>query len=71
MSAQRRQKDAGNDDALFDDADGLIALAQKSFTRAANAEVAENNRLGLPTHGAVRGKLLVRSPSKATPAERH
>jgi hypothetical protein len=71
MTAQRRQKDAGNDDALFDDADALIALAQKSFTRAAKAEVAENNRLGLPTHGAVRGKLLVRPPSKATPADRH
>jgi hypothetical protein len=71
MAAQRRQKVFGNDDALFDDVDALIALAQRSFTRTAKAEVADSNRRGLPTHGAVRGNLLVRAPSKAKSAKRN
>ncbi|WP_428492868.1 hypothetical protein [Rhodopila sp.] len=65
MAAVRKPKDAANDDALFEDADALIALAQHSFVRAARAEVAENDRLGIPTHGAVDGKLVVRRPLKA------
>ena len=65
MAAVRKPKDAANDDALFDDADALITLAQRSFIRAAKAEVAENDRLGIPTHGAVNGKLVVRRPVKA------
>ena len=68
MTAVRRQKDAGTDDGLFDDAEALIALAQRSFTRAARAEVAENDRLGVVTHGAVNGELIVRHPSKAKAA---
>lgn len=71
MTAVRRRKDAATDDGLFDDADALIALARRSFTRAAKAEVGENDRLGVPTHGAVNGKLIVRPPSRAKTASRH
>jgi hypothetical protein len=65
MTVVRKRKDAVNDDHMFDDAEALIALAQRSFTRAAKAEVAENDRLGIPTHGSVNGKLVVRHPPKA------
>jgi hypothetical protein len=71
MTAVRKRKDTVNDDALFDDADALIALAQRSFARAAQAEVAENERLGIPTHGAVKGKLVVRRPVKARAVSHH
>jgi hypothetical protein len=70
MTAVRNPKSAGkesetDDDRVFDDADALIALAQKSFSKAAKAEVAKNNRLGIPTHGSAGGKLVVRKPAKA------
>jgi hypothetical protein len=71
MTAVRKRKDTVNDDALFDDADALIGLAQRSFARAAKAEVAENDRLGIPTHGAVKGKLVVRRPVKARAVSHH
>jgi hypothetical protein len=71
MTAVRKRKDTVNDDALFDDADALIALAQRSFARAAKEEVAENDRLGIPTHGAVKGKLVIRRPVKARAVSHH
>jgi hypothetical protein len=71
MTAVRKRKDTVNDDALFDDADALIALAQRSFARAAQAEVAENERRGIPTHGAVKGKLVVRRPVKVRAVSHH
>lgn len=57
-----------NDDSIFDDAEALIALAQASFKRAAKKAVAENDALGIPTHGAINGKLVVHMPpqKKAT-----
>ena len=70
MAAVRKPKDPPNDDVLFDDPDALIALAQRSFARAAKAEVAENDRLGIPTHGTVDGKLVVRRPIKARTVSR-
>ncbi len=45
-----------------DDTDALIALAQQSFTNAAEAADAENDRMGVPTHGATNGKLTIRHP---------
>jgi len=70
MNAVRSQKNTENDDHVFDDADALIALAQRSFTKAARTAVAENDRLGIPTHGSVGGKLVVRQPHKAaTPSQ--
>jgi hypothetical protein len=42
----------------------LIAQAQQAFAKAARAAVAENDRLGIPTHGAVGGKLVVRRPHR-------
>ena len=50
------------DDSVFDDAEALIAQAQRSFDKAAHAQVAENDRLGITTHGAVDGKLVERRP---------
>ena len=49
-------------DSVFDDPDALMELVQRSFTEAARAAVAENDRLGIPTHGSIGGKLLVRQP---------
>jgi hypothetical protein len=68
MTAVRKRKDAVSDDGLFDDADALVALAQRSFARAAKAEVAENDRLGIPTHGAINGKIAVRRPPRSRAA---
>lgn len=54
------------DDGVFADAEALIALANRSFDRAAKAQVAENDRLGIATHGAVDGKLVERRPAAKT-----
>jgi hypothetical protein len=37
---------------IFNDFEALTTLVQKSFMEAAKAAVAENNRLGIPTHGS-------------------
>ena len=42
----------------------LRLQADRAFKKAAKAAVAENSRLGIATHGAVRGKLVVGAPSK-------
>ena len=72
MTAVRKHNETpADDDSVFDDADALIALAQKSFTRAAHAQVSENDRLGITTHGAVGGKLRTRQPRKARTLDQH
>lgn len=38
--------------------------ADNAFKKAAKAAVAENDALGIATHGAKRGKLVVRTPIK-------
>lgn len=38
--------------------------ADRAFKKASKAAVAENDRLSIATHGAVRGKLVVNAPSK-------
>ncbi len=55
MEKSIRQK---NTESLFDDGDALIGLAVASFQQAAKAAVAENDRLGIPTHGSVDGNLF-------------
>ena len=56
-----------NDDSIFDDADSLIAIAQKSFANSAKKAVDENDRLRIPTHGSIGGKLVVHhSPKEYT-----
>lgn len=47
---------------LADDVGTLIALAQSSFSRAAEQAVRENDAYEIETHGAVRGKLVIRQP---------
>lgn len=69
MTAVQSPRDTGSDDSVFDDAEALIALAQRSFTTAARAAVAENDRLGIPTHGSIGGKLVARQPPKARTLE--
>ncbi len=54
MTAALRQQDDGADDRVFDEAEALIALAGLSFAKAAAAAVAQNDRLGIPTHGSPR-----------------
>jgi hypothetical protein len=66
MPAIRKTKPVpAPDESMFDDADALIAFAQRSFDKAAKAQVAENDRLGIATHGAVNGKLVERRPRSA------
>lgn len=72
MTAARKHTETlADDDSVFDDADALIALAQASFTRAAQDQVAENDRRGIPTHGAVGGKLTVRQPRRMKTLDQH
>jgi hypothetical protein len=40
----------------------LIEAAKTAFSRAAKAAVAENDRLGIVTHGGKDGKLTERRP---------
>jgi hypothetical protein len=56
-----------DDHDIFDDADAVIAAARRSFTLAAEAEIAKNDQLGIPTHGSAGGKLIIRRPDKAAP----
>jgi len=42
----------------------LRAQADRAFRKAAKAAVTENDEFGIATHGAVRGKLVVRAPAK-------
>ena len=66
MPAIRKTKPiTAPDESVFDDADALIAFAQRSFDKAAKAQVAENDRLAIATHGAVNGKLVERRPRSA------
>jgi len=51
----------------FDDAESVIAQAQLAFHEAAKAAVAENDRLGIVTHGAIGGKLVERHPPRVVP----
>lgn len=58
------QKSESHDYNIFDDAEALFKLAQQSFNRAAKSEVAKNDALGIQTHGAINGRLVVRTPSQ-------
>lgn len=71
VAVRKPNSDTPDDDSVFDDADAVIALAQTCFDAAAKAEVRKNDRLGIPTHGAVDGKLVVRLPPKAVPRVEH
>jgi hypothetical protein len=70
-AAKKRSEIPVDNDSVFDDADALIALAQKSFKRAAQEQVGENDRLGIATHGAAGGKLKVRQPPKPRTPGQH
>ncbi|MBF0463885.1 MAG: hypothetical protein HQK88_01810 [Nitrospirae bacterium] len=61
-----------DDDSVFDNADALIELAQKSFTEAAKKAAAKHDALGIPTHYSVGGKLEVYTPpcNKTTRSQR-
>ena len=52
-------------DPFLDDPEGLVALAVRSFAAAKDEAIEENDRLGIPSYGAVNGKIVVRSPSAA------
>jgi hypothetical protein len=47
------------DESVFDNEEELSGLIHGAFVSAAKAAVAENDRLGLVTHGATDGKLTL------------
>ncbi len=51
-------------DQVFDRAELVSRAAEAAFDRAAKAAVAENDRLGITTHGAVGGRLVERPPHR-------
>jgi hypothetical protein len=65
MATIRRQDSPQlqDDDSIFDDADALIALAQKSFAKATKKAIAENDVLGIPSPYSRNGKIYFRQPS--------
>ncbi len=66
MGAIRRPKEIeAEDDGVFDNFSAVVAHAQRAIDKAAKAAVAENDHLGIPTHSAEAGKLVVRQPPKA------
>jgi len=65
MEDRIRRQTRQTDKSIFDDGDALIALATASFKKAAKAAVAENDRLGITTHGSVDGKIVERKPQAA------
>ena len=64
MPAVKKRNPVKSDASVFDDANALAELVQRSFKKAAKEAVAENDRLGIPTHGTRRGKLTVRKSTK-------
>jgi hypothetical protein len=62
MEDRIRRQTSQADKSIFDDGEGLIALATASFKKAAKAAVAENDRLGITTHGSGDGKIVERNP---------
>ncbi len=67
MEDRIRRQTRQTDKSIFDDGDALIALATASFKKAAKAALAENDRLGITTHGSVDGKIVERKPQVAKP----
>ena len=51
-------------DAVFDDFDKLLDIAQRSFAQAKVKAIDENDRLGVPNHGARDGKIIIHPPRK-------
>jgi hypothetical protein len=47
---------------VFDDGQALSDLILKSFAQAARDAVAENDRLGIITHGGMNGVVIERLP---------
>jgi len=52
-------------DRSLDEGRALIEAAKTAFLRAAKEAVAENDRLGIVTHGGRDGKLTERRPKPA------
>jgi hypothetical protein len=65
MEDRIRRQTSQADKSIFDDGEALVALATASFKKAAKAAVAENDRLGITTHGSVDGKIVERKPPPA------
>jgi hypothetical protein len=60
MKLAQEMTSPSNGYEIFNDFEALTTLVQKSLRKAAKATVAENDRLGIPTHGSFGGKLVVR-----------
>jgi hypothetical protein len=64
MEDRVRRQQTPTDKSIFDDGEALIAMATASFKKAAKAAVAENDSLGITTHGSVDSKIVERKPAK-------
>ena len=62
---QRPASQAGK--SIFDDGEAVVGLATAAFKKAAKIAVAENDRLGIITHGSVDGEIVERKPKPAEP----
>jgi AcrR family transcriptional regulator len=64
------QPEGGHGRDHADQIDELIVLARGSFNKAAKAAVLENDNLGVPTHGAIKGEMVIRTPPKSNKPDR-
>lgn len=62
------EKRPAKDSAPTDSFAAIGQQADRAFKKAAKAAVAENDALGIATHGAKRGKLIVRAPKRGKAA---
>lgn len=60
-------KSSASRDTIFENPGRVIEIAIKAFARAKDAAIRENDRLGVPSYGSVRGKMTMRHPPKRSP----
>jgi len=63
MKAQVRTVAVPAEKSDFDDGKALTEIMVKSFAEAAREAVAENDRLGIATHGGAGGVVVERKPA--------
>lgn len=64
MDGNIRTSSAPEEKTVFDDGKVLTEIMIKSFAQAAREAVAENDRLGIATHGGSGGVVVERKPHK-------
>jgi len=64
MKANVRTAPAPAEKTVFDDGKALTEIMVEAFAQAAREAVAENDRLGIATHGGAGGVVVEREPQK-------